>query len=543
MNNMDNLEKLESALRAWREILGPENVLTDSATREAAQTATFATTQSVPAIIRPSNRAEVQECVKIANQYKTPIFPVSKGKNWGYGSRVPAQNGSVIMELGRLNQIVDYNEKLAYVTVEPGVTQRQLFEYLSEKKSNLFMSVTGGPPDASLVGNALERGIGKGPYGDKFSHVCGLEVVLPTGECIHTGFERFADAKAAKVNRWGVGPYFDGLFSQSNLGIVTQMTMWLLPSPNYVQTFFYSLNDDSRLEELIDTLRYLKLVGLIRGTFVIANDYRILSFDQQYPWEEADGKKPIPPHLMEKLRKKIGGAVWFGEGALYSVNRKQGKIERQLIKQALKKTVNKLTFFDARTAWIIPFLYPIYKWITGIDLRGDSLDVLYNKNPHRGIPMTQSIAMTYWKKRSQVPSDMDPDRDGCGLIWCVPAVPFEGQQVRKALKIIEETAKTYQFDVNVGLNCLTERCLDITVSIVYDREIAGEDERAMGYHDLMLQKLNEAGYIPYRLGIHSMNSLPPVRDDYGKLISDLKKTLDPNDILAPGRYDFRKEWS
>lgn len=82
------------------------------------------------------------------------------------------------MELGLLNRIVDYNENLAYVTLEPGVTQRQLFEYLEGKKSNLMMSVTGSTPDSSLIGNTLERGVGKGPLGDRFAHICGLEVVL-----------------------------------------------------------------------------------------------------------------------------------------------------------------------------------------------------------------------------------------------------------------------------------------------------------------------------------------------------------------------------
>jgi 4-cresol dehydrogenase (hydroxylating) len=48
--------------------------------------------------------------------------------------------------------------------------------------------------------------------------------------------------------------------------------------------------------------------------------------------------------------------------------------------------------------------------------------------------------------------------------------------------------------------------------------------------------------MPYRLGIQAMNSLPQPVEDYGKLIAKLKHALDPEDILAPGRYDFRKTW-
>ncbi|WP_133513133.1 FAD-binding oxidoreductase [Candidatus Thiosymbion oneisti] len=535
------MENLRNTAMAWRKVLGSDYVLTDQPTRTAAQTATFVTTQTVPAVIRPGNREEVQACVKIANQYKTPIYPISTGKNWGYGSRVPIQDGCVVMDLGRLDKIADYDDKLAYVTVEPGVTQSQLFEYLRERGSHLMMSVTGGPADSSLIGNALERGIGKGPYGDKLAHVCGFEVVLPTGECIHTGFDRFSGAKASKVHRWGVGPYFDGLFTQSNLGIVTKMTVWLYPRPNYLQTFFYTISDDSRLEELVDALRQLKLTGLIKGTFIISNEYRMLSVKQQYPWEETGGETPIPMEIMKKLRKSIGGAVWVGEGALYSVSRKQGRIERKLIKQLLKKRVDKLFFVDAGIAKVLKFIQPILKRITGFDM-GRIADMLYDKNLHRGIPTEETIAMAYWKKRFPVPARMDPDLDGCGLIWCVPAVPFDGKQVRNALRIIKETVKSYQFEFNVALNCFTERCLDITTAILYDREVDGEDERARECHNTMLQKLTEEGYIPYRLDIGSMASLPPPEDDYGKLLEKIKRVLDPNDILASGRYDFRKDW-
>lgn len=246
---------LMDVLKAWQDTLGAEHVLTDSATISAAQTATFATTQRVLAVIRPGNCKEVQACVKIANQYKTPIYPVSCGKNWGLGSRVPVQHNCVILELSRLNRILDYNEKLAYITVEPGVTFRQVYEYLREQKSNLFVSVIGGSPDASLIGNTLERGDGIGPYGDRLPHVCGLEVVLPTGECVHTGFGRFANAKTTSVSLWGVGPYLDGIFTQSNLGIVTKMTTWLMPIPKYFQSFVCIINDIFHFETILDTIQ------------------------------------------------------------------------------------------------------------------------------------------------------------------------------------------------------------------------------------------------------------------------------------------------
>ena len=348
---MTSPNALTRALEAWRGILGQDNVLTDPAARSAAESATFATTQSVPAIIRPGSRGEVRECVRVANAHEIPIYPVSTGKNWAYGSRVPPQSGCVLMELHRLNRIADYNERLAYLTVEPGVTFRQLYAFLREQNSNLMLSVTGSTPDSSPVGNALERGAGSGPYADRAAHVCGFEIVLPTGELVHTGFGRFENAKTARLHRWGVGPYLDGLFAQSNLGIVTEMTMWLAPRPDYFQSCFFGLDDEGRLPALIDALQPLMLRGLFRGGLTIRNDFNVLVRMQQYPWEALEGETPLPPELLERMRKGFWrnawwASLWSGWAELYHASREQGLAERRIVEAALKEKVDRLAFMD-----------------------------------------------------------------------------------------------------------------------------------------------------------------------------------------------------
>ncbi|MBV8476021.1 MAG: FAD-dependent oxidoreductase, partial [Acidobacteria bacterium] len=128
--------------------------------RRNMEVATFATWQRVPAILRPANRNQVQECFRIANRFGTPLYPISSGKNWGYGSRVPPADGCSILDLSRLNRIIDFNEDLGSVTVEPGVTQRRLHQFLRERGSLLWMDATGSSPECSLIGNAMERGFG-----------------------------------------------------------------------------------------------------------------------------------------------------------------------------------------------------------------------------------------------------------------------------------------------------------------------------------------------------------------------------------------------
>src|ERR1035437_10359843 len=151
---------LEMALEQWTAQLGRENVILDPAALRGAETATFGTSVTVPAIVRPGNREEVQQVLRIANEWRIPVYPVSGGCNWGYGSRVPGASGCVLLDLGRMNRILDFSEDLAYITVEPGVTQQQVYAFLQERKSGLWMDATGASPQASLVGNAVERGFG-----------------------------------------------------------------------------------------------------------------------------------------------------------------------------------------------------------------------------------------------------------------------------------------------------------------------------------------------------------------------------------------------
>ncbi len=530
------MSDLTHALEAWRRIVGPEHVLTDPSTLSAAGSATFATSNRIPAIVRPGTREEVRACVRVADEHRVPVYPVSTGKNWGYGSRVPPADGCVLMELRRLDRITDYDEKLAYVTVEPGVTFRGLHGFLRDKGSNLMLSVTGSTPDSSPVGNALERGAGSGPYADRAAHVCGFEVVLPTGDVIHTGFGRFEGAKAAKLHRWGVGPHLDGLFAQSNLGIVTEMTMWLAPKPDYFQSCFFGIDDDSRLESLIDSLQTLQLRGLFRAGLTVRNDFNVLVRMQQYPWEALDGATPMPPRLLERMRKGFWrdawwSSLWIGWAELYHASREQGLAERAIIEEALGDRVNRLAFVDEEEV-------SLSRWDTPerAEAAARYFDPGRDAAALQGSPDEDNLRGVYWRKKTPVPEDMDPDRDRCGVIFCVPTVPYEGRHILAALAIIEDALAKHGFEPILNINCLSDRSAQVNATITFDRDVPGEDERALACHDAMLQTLVAAGYVPHRLGLRSVGLLPEPADDSTRLLATLKRALDPNNILAPGRY-------
>ena len=523
-----------SAIRQWAGAIGSDYVITSAADLRAAETGTFATGHSIPAIIRPADRAEVQECLRIANRWRVPVYPVSSGRNWGYGSRVPASDGCVLLELGRMNRIIDFNESLGYVTVEPGVTQAQLQAFLAERRSNLWMDSTGASPHCSLVGNAVERGFGHTPYGDHFAHTSNLEVVLPEGEVIETGFGRYPGAHASPVYRWGVGPILDGLFSQSNFGVVTRMTLWLMPAPEYFQAYYFKCETEAGLPELIDALRPLRMNGTIRSSSHIANDYKVLSALQQYPWEETRGETPLTGALMPKFRKELRIGAWNGSGALYGT-RAQVKEARRLLRLALRGKATDLQFLDDRKLAMAARFAGVYQRLTGWNLRRTLAVLRPVYGLMKGIPTEHPLASTYWRKRTAPPAQMDPDRDGCGLLWCSPVAPNDGRHAARISDLAGEALLGGGFEPAISMTVLTDRTLSCIVSLCWDRAIPGEDEKAMASYRELLDRLAREGYHSYRLSVGAMCAMG-ADGEYHQVLSAIKHCLDPNGVLAPGRY-------
>ena len=512
-------------------VFGATPVVTDPSQLRAAETATFEIHRTIPMIVRPETREQVQECVRAANRERIAIYPVSTGKNWGYGSSVPTADRCVLVDLSRMNRILDFNEKLGYVTVEPGVTQRQLYQLLQDKGSRLWMDATGSSPDCSVIGNTVERGFGHTVYGDHFANVCGLEVVLPSGELLHTGFGGLPGANATEVYRWGAGPSLDGLFSQSNFGIVTRMTIWLMPAPEYFQAYFFQSSEEDSLVGFIEALRPLRMDGTLRSTVHIANDYKVLNGIQQFPWQE---QMPLSRETMKRYQKTLKFGRWSGSGALYGSKGQVAEAAKR-VRRALTGRVSKLEFLDDRRLAVAARFARPYRWITGWDLSRTLELVRPVYGLMKGVPTDATMASAYWRKKTPPPASPDPNRDGCGLIWYAPVAPADGGSVTTLVRIAEDTLLDHGFEPMISLTMIAERSVACVISIAYDRDVPGEDSKAITCYEELSHRLTSRGYYPYRLGIQSMSLLDSDRSR-SEFLTSLKKSLDPNNVLSPGRY-------
>jgi 4-cresol dehydrogenase (hydroxylating) len=493
---------LRAALRSWREIVGDDHVVTAQAALAQAEGATYPTSGRVPAIVMPADRTAVQACVRVAQAHHVAVYPVSRGCNWGYGSRVPPRD-AVILDLRRMDRIVAFDAKLAYVTVEPGVTVRQLYEFLRRKRARLRISVSGSTPDASLVGNALERGLGNGVDFDRFANTCELEVVLPTGACVHTGFAGFAGARAAHTFPGSIGPALGGLFCQSNLGIVTRMTVWLWPEPGYREVVSLRVDGGRRFAALLDRLRELMLARALRSPVVFANDLRVMARHIQYPWEITGGRTPLPARLRTELRRDAELSRWNGSATVETANAAVARLERRVIRDALAATVDR--FSVAR------------------DVGPTRVD-------------TGTLQAVYWRKRTPPPARPDPDRDRCGVLWHNAMVPLHGEEVVRATGLAERIVRRHGFDPMLSVTVAWPRVAYVAALLAYDRDVEGEDGRAVACTRELAARFASRGWLPYRLGIHDMPFRHTRVDEQASLLGRLKRAVDPGGVLAPGRY-------
>jgi 4-cresol dehydrogenase (hydroxylating) len=256
-------KRFEKALSAFAGVVGRDWVLATDEDRET-YTDQFApgdaASHAPSAAVAPADVEQIQALLKLANEYRIPLWPVSRGKNLGYGGASPRLPGSVMLDLGRMKRILEVNEKLGYCIVEPGVGFYDLYDHVRAHNLPLQLGIPGNGW-GSVMGNALERGFSAA--GDHSNNICGLEMVLANGELVRTGMGAMANGAAGPLFKHGFGPSWDQFIVQSNFAVVTKMGLWMKPEDEA------AINIDVKLDKPEDLQWYVEAVTPLRQRGVL----------------------------------------------------------------------------------------------------------------------------------------------------------------------------------------------------------------------------------------------------------------------------------
>jgi 4-cresol dehydrogenase (hydroxylating) len=521
------------------EIVGPDHVVTDPARLTDLFPSTYPDAHLPLGVVRPASADEVSSIVTAAGDLGIALYPISRGRNWGYGDACPTCPGAVVVDLGRMNAIRHIDKDLAYAVIEPGVTQGQLAQALEEQGADLWFDSTGAGPEASIVGNVMERGFGHTAYGDRIRTVSGMEVVMADGSLLRTGFGDVKGSAVGAVYPYGIGPYLDGLFTQSAFGIVTEMTIWLMPKPSHFAAAICQLRRDEDIFELLERLRPLRLDETLRNIVHIGNDLRLISGAMRYPYDRAGGLTPLPEGLRKSLRQELGVAPWSFSAALHG-DAAQVRAAKAKLKRALRGLDCRLIFLDdrkmalaRRVAGMTAFL-PLGRALhQKLDQAEPAVGLL------KGKPSEAFLAGAYWRSRRPVPvgRPLNPAEDGCGIIWVGPVLPATARELERFLDVAEPVFRAHGFDFLLTLSFVTARSLSAIMTITYDRDDAGERDKARACHRELIEVTARAGYPVYRGHGQAMDLSGAGTGTFWGVVRQIKDALDPNRVIAPGRYD------
>ena len=487
--------------------------------------------RTASAAVAPGSVEQVQQIVRIANQHKVPLYAISTGKNLGYGGSAPAYSGCVVVDLKRMNRILEVSEDNASCLVEPGVSYFDLYRHIQERGLKLWVDVP-DPGWGSLIGNALDRGGGytRSQFRNHFDAHCGMEVLLPNGELLRTGMGALPGAQSWQQYKSGFGPWIDGMFSQSNFGIVTKMGFWLMPEPEaYLSgTVLAARRDD--LHTLVKVLNYLENSGAMNGMPDLGSPLLGIQSIEEYARSTADlPQPPTDPELLA-LRDRSEAGEHAG-------------LEDYGRRKSMAYWTFKLPFYGPAKAIAAQWEYCKEKFgvIPGLKFEEGPLYRLpltaeQQQNvhwPQFGIPTLNMFSIGARSSTNPEPTH--------GHMWFSPIIPRTAEAIFEANKVFAAAARDFDLPVlRFSLpSCYWERAFIFIFGFPVTADVATNKKNRAAFYKL-IDTAAQHGWGEYRTAPAYqdavMNTYSFNNHALRRFHETVKDAIDPNGILSPGRY-------
>ena len=496
-----NKAALAQARRAFEALLGAQSVFFDELDQHTYQDK-FAIDDALhhPAgAIAPTSVEQIQGILRIAKQHKVPLWPISRGKNLGYGGSAPVLAGSVILDLSRMKKI-EYDEENGTVLLEPGVGFYDLYDFLKSRGMKHWLSVPGNSW-GSVIGNALDRGVGYTPYGEHARRICGLEAVLADGSVVRTGMGAFKGAPTWQLYQFGFGPSWDHMFVQSNFGIVTKMGLWLMPEPESLMGMDLEFDHPEDLGPLIDAIGPLRREGLLQQSPTIGNWLRAAAvLTTRNQWTDKPGA--LSDDVITAIRKKFHVGWWGVSLRLYG-----------------RQDVNKAAYaiLEREMAKLKPLSLVPTQWS-----RGEPIEA----TGWTGTPLTMPMQNANWHGGRG------------GHVGFSPILPQSGDAALAQFKRTYARYKEYGMDYQASF-AFGERHLINVNAVLLNKDDPQMMKRVDPFLKQLIADAKAQGYGEYRTHLDYMDAVASTYDFNDNALNRLnvrvKDALDPDGIIAPGK--------
>jgi hypothetical protein len=440
-------------------------------------------------VVMPDSVEEVQEVLRLANREKIAVTPYSAGSSVG-GLAIPLKGG-IVLDLGRMNRLIELNEEDMYIVVEPGFTQGDLRRLFDKEYPHLFYGFAQAPPSTSITANALLLGFGycHNMVGTNADNITGMEVVLPTGEVVKIGI----CSVSPYWTSLGPLPGLAGLFVgwQGATGVVTKIALQLWPRHPLAQL---KLIITTGIRPTYTFLRKLGQKRICEGAMALPFDVAQASGNATGFLERASTNHPAPLMREERIAATYDrppGPDMFG----ITITMEADSEDEMKAKEALLDVIIKEELKDTQFTEMPAQRTELTDFPTrGTGERLGRLTWIGTMGPtSQWIPAQEKLLPLFDKYR---------------LMRLVSSSPFKGGHYG-ALRAV------------VGFN-------------PRDHD---EVERTKKFIREALIVLMDAGFVPYKAPYWAVEEMMRRGDpNWVELLIRVKRMLDPNNIMNPGRY-------
>jgi 4-cresol dehydrogenase (hydroxylating) len=370
-------------------------------------------------------------------------------------------------------------------------------------------------------------------YRNHFDSHCGMEIVLPNGELLRTGMGGIPNAKTWQQYKSGCGPWLDGMFSQANYGIVTKMGFWMMPEPEAYLRCTVRVPRYKDLIPLVDTLNQLENMRVITGFPDLATP--LLGYPptgQVQVFIEGNAAYAMTDAHKALLAKAELG--YSPELEAYGISNSipywelwvtyYGPLE--VIDAQWQATQRHFAKIDGAT----------FKVVDRLNLPVDVAKIENYHEPEFGVPSLRAFSIG-----ARTPFNPNPSK---GHMWFSPIIPRTGEAIFEANRVFSKAAKELGMPLFSTFSmpcCFWERSFIFILATPVTTDPQTNRRYVAGFRKL-IEIGGEHGWGEYRtapvfqkdvMDVYSFNN-----HALHRLHETLKDAIDPNGILAAGRYDI-----